>query len=68
MELTSTRTYENSMIVFTLWSFLLHDLNCLFLLQEVEAKYNNLIRQRPERSAADTDGNKGISIMLSVNI
>uniref|UniRef100_A0A8D3E8Y7 Rho guanine nucleotide exchange factor 12 n=1 Tax=Scophthalmus maximus TaxID=52904 RepID=A0A8D3E8Y7_SCOMX len=31
-------------------------------LKEVEAKYNNLIRQRPERSAADTDGNKGISI------
>uniref|UniRef100_A0A8D3CVN8 Rho guanine nucleotide exchange factor 12 n=1 Tax=Scophthalmus maximus TaxID=52904 RepID=A0A8D3CVN8_SCOMX len=29
---------------------------------KVEAKYNNLIRQRPERSAADTDGNKGISI------
>ncbi|KAF0030454.1 hypothetical protein F2P81_017185, partial [Scophthalmus maximus] len=28
-------------------------------LKEVEAKYNNLIRQRPERSAADTDGNKG---------
>ncbi|XP_022609540.1 rho guanine nucleotide exchange factor 12 isoform X2 [Seriola dumerili] len=27
-------------------------------LKEVEAKYNNLIRQRPERSAADTDGNK----------
>ncbi|XP_029027021.1 rho guanine nucleotide exchange factor 12 isoform X2 [Betta splendens] len=31
-------------------------------LKEVEAKYNNLIRQRPERSAADTDGNKGSSI------
>lgn len=27
-------------------------------LKEVEAKYNNLIRQRPERSASDTDGNK----------
>ncbi|XP_071353517.1 rho guanine nucleotide exchange factor 12 isoform X2 [Trachinotus anak] len=27
-------------------------------LKEVEAKYNNLIRQRPERSAADKDGNK----------
>ncbi|XP_076590976.1 rho guanine nucleotide exchange factor 12 isoform X1 [Chaetodon auriga] len=27
-------------------------------LKEVEAKYNNLIRQRPERSAADNDGNK----------
>ncbi|XP_029302413.1 rho guanine nucleotide exchange factor 12 isoform X3 [Cottoperca gobio] len=27
-------------------------------LKEVEAKYNNLIRQRPERSAADTGGNK----------
>ncbi|XP_070684956.1 rho guanine nucleotide exchange factor 12 [Pempheris klunzingeri] len=27
-------------------------------LKEVEAKYNNLIRQRPERSAADTDGSK----------
>ncbi|XP_034404563.1 rho guanine nucleotide exchange factor 12 isoform X3 [Cyclopterus lumpus] len=27
-------------------------------LKEVEAKYNNIIRQRPERSAADTDGNK----------
>ncbi|XP_051813888.1 rho guanine nucleotide exchange factor 12 isoform X1 [Acanthochromis polyacanthus] len=27
-------------------------------LKDVEAKYNNLIRQRPERSAADTDGNK----------
>ncbi|CAK6968121.1 rho guanine nucleotide exchange factor 12 isoform X1 [Scomber scombrus] len=27
-------------------------------LKEVEAKYNNLIRQRPERSATDTDGNK----------
>lgn len=27
-------------------------------LKEVEAKYNNLIRQRPERSAADSDGNK----------
>ncbi|XP_030007531.1 rho guanine nucleotide exchange factor 12 isoform X2 [Sphaeramia orbicularis] len=27
-------------------------------LKEVEAKYNNLIHQRPERSAADTDGNK----------
>ncbi|XP_034718089.1 rho guanine nucleotide exchange factor 12 isoform X1 [Etheostoma cragini] len=27
-------------------------------LKEVEAKYNSLIRQRPERSAADTDGNK----------
>uniref|UniRef100_A0A673A7Z6 Rho guanine nucleotide exchange factor (GEF) 12a n=1 Tax=Sphaeramia orbicularis TaxID=375764 RepID=A0A673A7Z6_9TELE len=30
-------------------------------LKEVEAKYNNLIHQRPERSAADTDGNKGNS-------
>uniref|UniRef100_A0AAQ4QEK5 Rho guanine nucleotide exchange factor 12 n=1 Tax=Gasterosteus aculeatus aculeatus TaxID=481459 RepID=A0AAQ4QEK5_GASAC len=30
-------------------------------LKEVEAKYNNLTRQRPETSAADTDGNKGIS-------
>uniref|UniRef100_A0A3Q3IXU9 Rho guanine nucleotide exchange factor (GEF) 12a n=1 Tax=Monopterus albus TaxID=43700 RepID=A0A3Q3IXU9_MONAL len=30
----------------------------LSYLKEVEAKYNNLIRQRPERSAADTDGNK----------
>jgi len=30
--------------------------------QDVEAKYNNLIRQRPERSAADADGNKGTSI------
>ncbi|KAG7221057.1 hypothetical protein INR49_017686 [Caranx melampygus] len=29
-------------------------------LKEVEAKYNNLIRQRPERSAADMDGNKGM--------
>ncbi|XP_034025190.1 rho guanine nucleotide exchange factor 12 isoform X2 [Thalassophryne amazonica] len=27
-------------------------------LKEVEVKYNNLIRQRPERSAADTDVNK----------
>ncbi|KAK2847197.1 hypothetical protein Q5P01_010196 [Channa striata] len=27
-------------------------------LKEVEAKYNNLIHQRPERSAADMDGNK----------
>ncbi|XP_028274909.1 rho guanine nucleotide exchange factor 12 isoform X2 [Parambassis ranga] len=27
-------------------------------LKEVEAKYNNLIRQRPERSSADTVGNK----------
>ncbi|XP_056297535.1 rho guanine nucleotide exchange factor 12 isoform X2 [Pseudoliparis swirei] len=27
-------------------------------LKDVEAKYNNLIRQRPERSAADADGNK----------
>ncbi|XP_019943935.2 rho guanine nucleotide exchange factor 12 isoform X2 [Paralichthys olivaceus] len=27
-------------------------------LKDVEAKYNNLIRQRPERSAADMDGNK----------
>ncbi|CAN9511359.1 unnamed protein product [Ophioblennius macclurei] len=27
-------------------------------LKEVEAKYNNLIRQRPERSAADAEGNK----------
>uniref|UniRef100_UPI0037E91B8C rho guanine nucleotide exchange factor 12 isoform X2 n=1 Tax=Semicossyphus pulcher TaxID=241346 RepID=UPI0037E91B8C len=27
-------------------------------LKEVEAKYNNLIRQRPERAAADTDENK----------
>ncbi|XP_006795521.1 rho guanine nucleotide exchange factor 12 isoform X2 [Neolamprologus brichardi] len=27
-------------------------------LKEVEAKYNSLIQQRPERSAADTDGNK----------
>ncbi|XP_030600317.1 rho guanine nucleotide exchange factor 12 isoform X1 [Archocentrus centrarchus] len=27
-------------------------------LKEVEAKYNNLIQQRTERSAADTDGNK----------
>ncbi|XP_056138946.1 rho guanine nucleotide exchange factor 12 isoform X1 [Lampris incognitus] len=27
-------------------------------LKEVETKYNNLIHQRPERSAADTDGNK----------
>ncbi|KAM9853356.1 rho guanine nucleotide exchange factor 12 isoform 2-T2 [Aulostomus maculatus] len=27
-------------------------------LKEVEAKYNNLIRQRSERSAADSDGNK----------
>ncbi|XP_037318641.2 rho guanine nucleotide exchange factor 12 isoform X1 [Pungitius pungitius] len=27
-------------------------------LKEVEAKYNNLTRQRPETSAADTDGNK----------
>ncbi|XP_037630870.1 rho guanine nucleotide exchange factor 12 isoform X3 [Sebastes umbrosus] len=27
-------------------------------LKEVEAKYNNLIRQRPERSSADADGNK----------
>ncbi|XP_033970966.1 rho guanine nucleotide exchange factor 12 isoform X3 [Trematomus bernacchii] len=27
-------------------------------LKDVEAKYNNVIRQRPERSAADTDGNK----------
>ncbi|KAM7399462.1 hypothetical protein PAMP_018733 [Pampus punctatissimus] len=27
-------------------------------LKEVEAKYNNHIRQRPERSATDTDGNK----------
>ncbi|XP_069004151.1 rho guanine nucleotide exchange factor 12 isoform X2 [Embiotoca jacksoni] len=27
-------------------------------LKDVEAKYNNLIRQRPERPAADTDGNK----------
>ncbi|XP_029922849.1 rho guanine nucleotide exchange factor 12 isoform X2 [Myripristis murdjan] len=27
-------------------------------LKEVETKYNNLIRQRPERSATDTDGNK----------
>uniref|UniRef100_A0A665V873 Rho guanine nucleotide exchange factor 12 n=1 Tax=Echeneis naucrates TaxID=173247 RepID=A0A665V873_ECHNA len=27
-------------------------------LKDVEAKYNNLIRQRPERSSADTDGNK----------
>ncbi|XP_026225256.1 rho guanine nucleotide exchange factor 12 isoform X3 [Anabas testudineus] len=27
-------------------------------LKEVEAKYKNLMRQRPERSAADTDGNK----------
>uniref|UniRef100_A0A669CAD3 Rho guanine nucleotide exchange factor 12 n=1 Tax=Oreochromis niloticus TaxID=8128 RepID=A0A669CAD3_ORENI len=31
-------------------------------LKEVEAKYNSLIQQRPERSAADTDGNKGISL------
>lgn len=30
----------------------------LSYLKEVESKYNNLIRQRPERSAADTDGNK----------
>nr|XP_020510100.1 rho guanine nucleotide exchange factor 12 isoform X2 [Labrus bergylta] len=31
----------------------------LNFLKEVEAKYNNLIRQRPERAAAaDTDGNK----------
>uniref|UniRef100_A0A672HAV5 Rho guanine nucleotide exchange factor (GEF) 12a n=1 Tax=Salarias fasciatus TaxID=181472 RepID=A0A672HAV5_SALFA len=28
-------------------------------LKDVEAKYNNLIRQRPERSAADAEGNKG---------
>uniref|UniRef100_A0A3Q3IUN3 Rho guanine nucleotide exchange factor (GEF) 12a n=1 Tax=Monopterus albus TaxID=43700 RepID=A0A3Q3IUN3_MONAL len=34
----------------------------LSYLKEVEAKYNNLIRQRPERSAADTDGNKGSSL------
>ncbi|KAF6736839.1 Rho guanine nucleotide exchange factor 12 [Oryzias melastigma] len=27
-------------------------------LKEVEVKYNNLVRQRPERSAADLDGNK----------
>ncbi|KAM9318422.1 rho guanine nucleotide exchange factor 12 [Pholidichthys leucotaenia] len=27
-------------------------------LKEVEAKYNSLLRQRPERSAADLDGNK----------
>ncbi|XP_029963814.1 rho guanine nucleotide exchange factor 12 isoform X1 [Salarias fasciatus] len=27
-------------------------------LKDVEAKYNNLIRQRPERSAADAEGNK----------
>ncbi|XP_058489687.1 rho guanine nucleotide exchange factor 12 isoform X2 [Solea solea] len=27
-------------------------------LKEVEAKYNNLIRQRPDRPTADTDGNK----------
>ncbi|KAF3847750.1 hypothetical protein F7725_020778, partial [Dissostichus mawsoni] len=27
-------------------------------LKDVEAKYNNVIRQRPERSAADMDGNK----------
>lgn len=27
-------------------------------LKEVEAKYNNLIHRRPERSAAETDGNK----------
>uniref|UniRef100_A0AAX7UZD1 Rho guanine nucleotide exchange factor (GEF) 12a n=1 Tax=Astatotilapia calliptera TaxID=8154 RepID=A0AAX7UZD1_ASTCA len=31
-------------------------------LKEVEAKYNSLIQQRPERSAADTHGNKGISL------
>lgn len=30
-----------------------------FLLQEVELKYNNLISQRPERSAAETEGSKG---------
>ncbi|XP_068173221.1 rho guanine nucleotide exchange factor 12 isoform X2 [Antennarius striatus] len=30
----------------------------LIYLKEVEAKYNNLIKQRPEMSAADTDGNK----------
>ncbi|KAM4628088.1 rho guanine nucleotide exchange factor 12 isoform 2-T2 [Polymixia lowei] len=30
----------------------------LSYLKEVEVKYNNLIRQRPERSAPDTDGNK----------
>lgn len=35
--------------------------NELFLSQEVEAKYNNLISQRPERSAAETDLRKGIS-------
>ncbi len=54
-----TRLWKES--IYTLWSFLLPDLtvNCLFLLQEVEAKYNNQIRQRPERSAADADGNKG---------
>uniref|UniRef100_A0A3P9LK15 Rho guanine nucleotide exchange factor 12 n=1 Tax=Oryzias latipes TaxID=8090 RepID=A0A3P9LK15_ORYLA len=27
-------------------------------LKDVEVKYNNLVRQRPERSAADLDGNK----------
>ncbi|XP_060929531.1 rho guanine nucleotide exchange factor 12 [Limanda limanda] len=30
----------------------------LSYLKDVEAKYNNLIRQRPERSSADMDGNK----------
>ncbi|XP_041850597.1 rho guanine nucleotide exchange factor 12 isoform X2 [Melanotaenia boesemani] len=30
----------------------------LSYLKEVEAKYNNLIRQRPERSAADSEANK----------
>lgn len=34
----------------------------IFLPQEVEAKYNSLIQQRPERSAADTDGNKGTAL------
>lgn len=64
-EPTDTHTYKilylNSLIIFIAGP---DSESCisLFLLQEVEAKYNNLIRQRPERSAADTDGNKGNSI------
>lgn len=57
-------TYKSSIFIHIV-SFLLPDLTVsgAFLFQEVEAKYNNLIRQRPERPpAADADGNKGISI------
>ncbi|KAK0152584.1 Rho guanine nucleotide exchange factor 12 [Merluccius polli] len=39
----------------------------LSYLKEVEAKYNNVIRQRSERPAPDMDGNKGNSFCVSVN-